>query len=68
MEVAEYRKYGAKNVVAVNFETSLERCLERNAVRQRKVDETAIQHIYNQLVAQPIMLVEGFDKIFGIRN
>ena len=67
-EVAAYRRYGAKSVVVVNFETSLERCLELNAASQRKVDESAIRQIYAQLLAQPITPDERFDKVFTIKN
>jgi predicted kinase len=67
-EAAEYRRYGAKSVVAVNFYPPLEKCLERNASRQRKVDTSAIRQIYAQLLAQPVRQNEGFDKIFSINN
>lgn len=65
-EVQMYKNHGARKVVAIVFQTSLEVCLERNSKRERKVSDDFIRKCYEELRNNPPRLEEGFDNIIYI--
>lgn len=57
---------GAREITAYWFNTPLDTCLERNALRPRVVPEEAVKKMHNRLQLNPPDLEEGFTRILKI--
>lgn len=57
-------KYSGCRCEAIWFDTPLDECLRRNAVRDRNVPESAIREMARRM--EPPTTEEGFDKVIRI--
>jgi len=64
----QYRSYGAASVIAVTFTVPLAVAKQRNAARDRVVDEAVLDKIHARLESSPLRLEEGFDAIFHYKS
>lgn len=66
-QIAMYRGYGAKSVVALYFQIVLEIAKERNVARGReggrRVPDHAIERMYRAIKKAPPSIDEGFDQV-----
>lgn len=70
MTIEMYRKFGARTIAAVVFNTSLKLSKERNKrpERGREVPERVLERMYRNLANQPVRLREGFDQIITVQQ
>lgn len=66
--VKQYRSYGATSVIAITFTVPLAVAKQRNATRDRVVDETVLDKMHARLESKPLRLEEGFDAILHYKS
>ena len=60
-DAADYKKYGAKKVIALLFTRELDVCLSNNAGRPRPVPEDDLKKVHQLISDNPPTAEEGFD-------
>jgi predicted kinase len=61
--VKQYRSYGAVSVVAITFAVPFSVAKQRNAARERTVDEQVLHKMQTALENTPVTKSEGFDLV-----
>lgn len=64
----QYRSFGAASVIAITFTVPLAVAKQRNAARDRMVDEAVLDKMHARLESKPLRLEEGFDVILHYKS
>lgn len=65
-DVKRYRDYGAKSLIALQFDTSLEEAKRRNMGRERVVPGFVLDRMHQSITEKPASLDEGFDQVIEV--
>lgn len=65
-DIQRYRDFGAKSLIAIQFNTSLEEAKRRNVGRERAVPDYILDRMHQSITEKPASLDEGFDKIIEV--